>query len=90
MTGYPKCLIVFFSGRFFRDGSVNLDYRSFKVAPQLLNSIFLSQVGFKGGYSDVDKIMLVPLNFEDDQLLVNFLMAFRLFVRFLVVVYLFK
>lgn len=63
----------FLHNRFFRDGSVNLDYRSFKVAPQLLNSIFLSQVGFKGGYSSTDHLMLVPFNYEDDQLLINFL-----------------
>lgn len=63
----------FLHNRFFRDGSVNLDYRSFKVAPQLLNSIFLSQVGFKGGYESVDHLMLVPFNYEDDQLLINFL-----------------
>lgn len=63
----------FLKGRFFHDGSVNLDYRSFKVAPQLLNSIFLSQVGFKGGYDSTDHIMRVPFNYEDDQLLINFL-----------------
>lgn len=63
----------FLHSRFFRDGSVNLDYRAFKVAPQLLNSIFLSQVGFKGGYNSTDKLMLVPFNYEDDQLLINFL-----------------
>lgn len=63
----------FLHNRFFRDGSVNLDYRSFKVAPQLLNSIFLSQVGFKGGYNSTDRLMLVPFSYEDDQLLINFL-----------------
>lgn len=63
----------FLHNRFYRDGGVNLDYRSFKVAPQLLNSIFLSQVGFKGGYNSTDRLMLVPFNYEDDQLLINFL-----------------
>lgn len=63
----------FLHNRFFHDGSVNLDYRAFKVAPQLLNSIFLSQVGFKGGFESVDQLMLIPFNYEDDQLLVNFL-----------------
>lgn len=63
----------FLSSRFMHSSSVNLDYRSFKVAPQLLNTIFLSQVGFKGGYNSTDRIMLIPFNYEDDQLLVNFL-----------------
>lgn len=63
----------FLHNRFYRSGGINLDYRSFKIAPQLLNSIFLSQVGFKGGYDSTDKLMIVPFNYEDDQLLINFL-----------------